>query len=93
MAKGKQATVIPVHWRNQRRRVVGSYEWTPENGYVCEVDAETAAELLTAPGGGFETVELTSAQTKALDEALGVDTADAVDAPEPETVDEEKQNG
>ena len=35
------------------RRVVGQYEWSRETGFVQDVDAATAAELLTCPGEDF----------------------------------------
>lgn len=35
------------------RRLVGGYEWSEATGFVQEVDAGTAAELLTMPGGKF----------------------------------------
>lgn len=34
-------------------RVLGAYRWEPKNGYVTEVDAQTAAELLTYPRPDF----------------------------------------
>lgn len=35
------------------RRLVGDYEWSTATGFVQEVDAATAAELLTSPEGRF----------------------------------------
>lgn len=35
------------------RRLVGPYEWSKATGFVQDVDARTAAELLTAPEGRF----------------------------------------
>jgi len=35
------------------RRLVGQYEWSVTTGFVQDVDAATAVELLTEPGGAF----------------------------------------
>jgi hypothetical protein len=35
------------------RRLVGQYEWSAATGFLQDVDAVTAAELLTAPGDAF----------------------------------------
>jgi hypothetical protein len=35
------------------RRVVGPYEWGQHNGYVQDVPADMAANLLTMPGDAF----------------------------------------
>lgn len=34
-------------------RLVGVYRWAPDTGYVADVDADTAAELLTQPRNEF----------------------------------------
>jgi len=35
-------------------RILGPYTWSPENGHVQSVDAETAANLLTYPRPQFQ---------------------------------------
>lgn len=35
------------------RRLVGQHEWSASTGFVQDVDAAMAAELLTAPGSAF----------------------------------------
>lgn len=34
------------------RRVIDDYEWTPDNGHVCAVPLELAADLLTGKESG-----------------------------------------
>lgn len=42
-----------IKYTGSGRRVLGGYVWEEANGYVVDVDAETAANLLTYPRPGF----------------------------------------
>lgn len=42
-----------IQYTGSGRRVLGGYVWEEANGYVVDVDAETAANLLTYPRPGF----------------------------------------
>jgi hypothetical protein len=67
---------------------IGEYEWSAANGFMTEVDIETAAGLLTEPRGRFSLAPgLSVAGRKALAEAMGVEPKNIVvpeaDAPPP----------
>jgi predicted flap endonuclease-1-like 5' DNA nuclease len=60
-------------------RILGDYEWNPENNHIVAVDAETAADLLTYPRPQFHLVqdqEMSSGDAQALADALGVAKAE-----------------
>lgn len=79
------------------RRVIGDYEWTAENGHVCEVDIELAADLLS--GRESDTWELAgkpkAATLKLLAETMGLVPADLIVVPTDDMTDtnEVKENG
>jgi hypothetical protein len=68
------------------RRIVGAYEWSPENDHTADVDLETAADLLTSPEGDFALIEKPKpAIRSALAEKMGIAAADLI-IMEPEPV-------
>lgn len=70
------------------RHEIGDYVWEEANGFVQDVDVETAAQLITSPKAVFTLAgKPTPAGLKALADALGVEQrnivwGDAAAAPE-----------
>lgn len=61
------------------RRELGEYVWEEGNGWTAEVDAPTAAQLLTYPGGGYALAARPSqAAVKELAGLMGVEPKNLV---------------